>query len=131
MPRILIVEDEARLAAFIDKGLRKNGFSTAIAEDGAQALSIAMQDEFDLLLLDLGLPVVDGWTVLRKLRCQGNLRPIIIVTARTDHQEKECAFLNGATDYVTKPFRFSDLLECIQVHLPTHDPPITQFPSNF
>ncbi len=117
MSQILIVEDEVRLAAFIDKGLRKQGFTTAIAEDGEQALRIAQENAFDLILLDLGLPVVDGWTVLRELRSQGEIHPIIIVTARKDDQDKAAALRSGATDYVTKPFRFSDLLECIQTHL--------------
>lgn len=119
MRQILIVEDEERLAAFIDKGLRKQGFTTTIAEDGEQALRMVQEHEFDLMLLDLGLPIVDGWTVLKKLRSQGETRPIIIVTARKDDQDKASALHNGATDYVTKPFRFSDLLERIQTHL-TH-----------
>lgn len=80
---------------------------------------MAERGGFDLMLLDLGLPVVDGWTVLRELRSQGEVRPIIIVTARKDEQEKVSAFRNGATDFVTKPFRFSELLERIQTHL-TH-----------
>mgnify|MGYP002780834793 CR=1 FL=1 len=117
MSQILIVEDEERLAAFIDKGLRKQGFTTTIAEDGEQALRIAQETTFDLMLLDLGLPVVDGWTVLKQLRSQGEIRPIIIVTAHKDEQEKLLAHRNGATDFVTKPFRFSDLLQCIQEHL--------------
>lgn len=119
MSQILIVEDEERLAAFIDKGLRKQGFTTAIAEDGEQALRIAQENSFDLMLLDLGLPVMDGWTVLKELRSQGERRPIIIVTARKDEREKALALRSGATDFVTKPFRFSDLLECIQNHLAT------------
>ncbi len=117
MTQILIVEDEARLAAFIDKGLRKHGFDTAIAEDGEQALQMADQPGFDLLLLDLGLPLIDGWTVLKELRSRGEMKPIIVVTARTEDYEKEFVMRNGATDYVSKPFRFSDLLERIQTHL--------------
>lgn len=115
--QILIVEDEERLAAFIDKGLKKQGFTTAIAEDGEKALRIAREDGFDLMLLDLGLPVVNGWGVLKELRSQGEVRPIIIVTACKDEQERIFALRSGATDYVTKPFRFKDLLECIQTHL--------------
>lgn len=122
MSQILIVEDEERLAAFIDKGLRKHGYSTAIAADGEQALRIAQQDSFDLMLLDLGLPILDGRVVLKELRQQGEKRPIIVVTARKDEQEKALAFRNGATDFVTKPFRFSDLLECIQTHLTPQGP---------
>jgi DNA-binding response OmpR family regulator len=117
MVQILIVEDESLLAAFIDKGLRQHGFTTTIAEDGAQALQISRESTFDLMLLDLGLPVVDGWTVLKELRHHGEVCPIIIVTARRDNREKLQALRSGATDFVTKPFRFRDLLERIQSHL--------------
>jgi two-component system, OmpR family, copper resistance phosphate regulon response regulator CusR len=117
MSQILIVEDEERLAAFIDKGLRKQGLTTAIAGDGEQALQMAQENSFNLMLLDLGLPVMDGWTVLQTLRSQGETRPIIIVTALKDDRDREAALRRGATDFVTKPFRFSDLLERIQAHL--------------
>ncbi|HAJ60473.1 MAG TPA: response regulator [Cyanobacteria bacterium UBA8543] len=117
MSQILIAEDETRLAAFIEKGLRKQGFLTAIAEDGQQAINIAQDGDFDLILLDLGLPIVDGWTVLKQLRSQGETRPIIIVTAIKDNRDKATALSLGANDYVTKPFRFSDLLERIQTQL--------------
>jgi DNA-binding response OmpR family regulator len=117
MHQILIVEDEERLAAFLDKGLRKQGFTTVIAEDGAQALRLAQEYAFDLMLLDLGLPVTDGWTVLNQLRSHGETRPIIIVTARQDAHERTIALNQGASDYVTKPFSFSDLLERIQAQL--------------
>jgi DNA-binding response OmpR family regulator len=117
MCQILIVEDETRLAAFIDKGLKKNGFRTTIAEDGRCALTVTEQNRFDLILLDLGLPILDGWTVLREIRSRGEGQPIIIVTARKDANEREIALANGADDYVTKPFRFSDLLERIRALL--------------
>ena len=117
MSQILIAEDETRLAAFIEKGLRKQGFLTAIAEDGQQAIKIAQDGDFDLILLDLGLPIVDGWTVLKQLRSQGETRPIIIVTAIKDNRDKATALSLGANDYVTKPFRFRDLLERIQTQL--------------
>jgi two-component system copper resistance phosphate regulon response regulator CusR len=119
MAQILIVEDEERLAAFIDKGLKKQGFTTAIAEDGEQAIRAAQESSFDLMLLDIGLPVIDGWTVLSELRSQGNRQPIIIVTAHQDEQNRAEALRQGATDFVAKPFRFSDLLKCIQAHLTT------------
>jgi DNA-binding response OmpR family regulator len=112
MNRILIVEDESRIASFIDKGLKKNGFHTAIATDGEEALRMVSQDNFDLLLLDVGLPIKDGWTVLAELRHQGQQIPVIIVTARD-----ESAKQNLASDYITKPFQFQDLLKCIYNHL--------------
>lgn len=117
MNRILIAEDEMRLAAFIEKGLKKYGFVTAIAPDGNQALSMAQSGDFDLLLLDLGLPALDGWAVLKRLRDQADNRPIIIVTACADEKDRLRALAYGANDYVTKPFKFADLLERVQVHL--------------
>ncbi|WP_009631382.1 response regulator transcription factor [Synechocystis sp. PCC 7509] len=117
MNRILIAEDETRLAAFIEKGLKKYGFFTAIAPDGTQALNMAQSGDFDLLLLDLGLPTLDGWTVLKQLRSQADNRPIIIVTAHADEKDRLMALAYGANDYVTKPFKFSELLERVQVHL--------------
>ncbi len=115
--RILIVEDEFRIAAFLQKGLRKNGFATAIAEDGDQALLMTQSGDFDLLLLDLGLPGKDGWTVLKELRDQGKQFPIIIVTARNDERDRAAGLAAGANDYVTKPFRFQELLTRVRAHL--------------
>jgi DNA-binding response OmpR family regulator len=115
MCQILIAEDEARLAAFIEKGLRKNGFSTAIAEDGQQALQMTEDGNFDLLLLDLGLPIKDGWSVMRELRQHGDPLPIIVVTAvSADH--RKAAIESGANDFITKPFRFSDLLAKVKAY---------------
>ena len=116
MCRILIAEDEARLAAFVDKGLRKHGFGTAIAEDGEQALQMAASGEFTLLLLDLGLPLKDGWTVLQELRSRGKALIIIIVTA-LNGDNRTAALQYGANDFLSKPFRFNDLLELVRSHL--------------
>lgn len=117
MNRILIVEDEARLAAFVEKGLRKNGFQTTIAEDGEQAILQTESGDFDLVLLDLGLPIKDGWTVLRELRNKGKAYPVIIVTANSDDGNKVAAMKAGANDFLTKPFRFKDLLQAVMTHL--------------
>jgi two-component system, OmpR family, copper resistance phosphate regulon response regulator CusR len=114
MNRILIAEDEIRLAAFIEKGLQKNGFSTVIVSDGQQAIEMALEEEFGLLLLDLGLPVKDGLTVLKKIRDQKEEFPIIIVTALNDDRIRATALALGANDYVTKPFRFSELLKLVK-----------------
>lgn len=116
MSRILIAEDEARLAAFVDKGLRKYGFCTAIATDGEQALQMAASGEFTLLLLDLGLPLKDGLTVLKELRSRGKALTIIIVTA-LNGDNRTTALQYGANDFLSKPFRFNDLLELVRSHL--------------
>jgi two-component system response regulator QseB len=115
--RILIAEDEPRLAAFLEKGLRANGFVTTVAEDGAKANLMAHDDEFDLLVLDLGLPGKDGTQVLRELRASGQRMPVIILTARDDVSDKVSGLEGGADDYVTKPFRFEELLARVRVRL--------------
>lgn len=117
MYRILIAEDEVKIAAFMEKGFKKQGFVTAVAENGPQALSMATESEFDLLLLDLGLPAIDGITVLRELRNRGEQRPIIVVTAQTDRKALASALESGANECVTKPFSFSDLLGRVRSHL--------------
>lgn len=117
MSEILIVEDENRLAAFLQKGLRKNGYTTVVAEDGERATEIALNKQFDLMVLDIGLPFKDGFTVLRELRSQGRKLPIIVITARSDDEDKAKAFAFGANDYMTKPFRFQDLLLSVKQNL--------------
>ncbi len=117
MNRILIAEDEPRLASFLEKGLRSNGFVTTVAEDGAKASLMARDDEFDLLVLDLGLPGKDGTQVLRELRSSGQRMPVIILTARDDVSDKVAGLEGGADDYVTKPFRFEELLARVRARL--------------
>lgn len=118
MSRILIAEDEPRLAAFVEKGLRKNGFSTAHAQDGEEALEMLQSGDFDLLLLDLGLPVKDGFAVLSELQNSKAAIPIIIVTAHGDAQKEMFQFCNSVKDFVPKPFRFGELLARIKTYLP-------------
>jgi DNA-binding response OmpR family regulator len=115
--RILIAEDEPRLASFLEKGLRSNGFVTTIAADGAAASMLARDDEFDLLILDLGLPGKDGTVVLRELRAAGQRMPVLILTARDDVSDKVAGLEGGADDYVTKPFRFEELLARVRARL--------------
>jgi DNA-binding response OmpR family regulator len=117
MKQILIVEDESRLAAFLQKGLRKNGYMTAIALDGEQATTIASSKKFDLMVLDLGLPIKDGFTVLQELRNKQEKFPIIVVTARSDEQDQAKAISSGANDFVAKPFSFKELLSRIEKQL--------------
>src|SRR5918992_5121712 len=117
MSRILIVEDESSLATFLQKGLRANGFATFVAGDGAMATTMARDDKFDLLILDLGLPDRDGTLVLRDLRAAGHRLPVIVLTARDDLSDKVAALEGGADDYLTKPFRFEELLARIRARL--------------
>lgn len=115
--RILIAEDEPRIAAFLEKGLRASGFTTAVAKDGHEASSMAQSGEFDLLILDIGLPGKDGWMVLEELRGQGEQLPIIILSARDEVSDKVAGLEGGADDYVTKPFRFEELLARVRARL--------------
>jgi DNA-binding response OmpR family regulator len=117
MNRILIVEDEIHIITPLEKGLRANGFVTAVAKEGHEAIVLARDPDFDLVLLDIGLPDVDGWVVLRALRARGEKMPIIILTAREDVRDKIAGLDGGANDYVTKPFSFQELLARIRLRL--------------
>jgi DNA-binding response OmpR family regulator len=117
MNRILIAEDETRIAAFLEKGLRANGFTTTIARNGNDAAAIARTDNFDLLILDLGLPGKDGWQVLEEVRGRGKRLRIIVLTAQDEVEDTVTALEGGANDYVTKPFEFTELLARVRVQL--------------
>ena len=119
MARILIAEDEERIAAFVEKGLRAAGYVTVTVGDGRTAAALARDDDFDLLILDLGLPELDGMEVLRTVRAKGERLPVIILTARTEVGSTVAGFEGGADDYVTKPFRFEELLARVRVRLRT------------
>jgi DNA-binding response OmpR family regulator len=120
MNRILITEDEPRIASLLEKGLQAKGFTTATASDGYEALEMVQNKNFDLMILDLGLPGKDGLTVLRELRIQDEYLPVIILSARNDVKDKATGLSSGANDYITKPFRFQELLARIQAQLQTH-----------
>jgi DNA-binding response OmpR family regulator len=115
--RILIAEDEPRLAFFLEKGLRASGFTTTVVGDGPAASLMATDEDFELLVLDLGLPGRDGLDVLRELRARGRRLPVIILTARDDVPDKVEGLEGGADDYVTKPFRFEELLARVRARL--------------
>jgi DNA-binding response OmpR family regulator len=117
MTRILIVEDEERIVSFLEKGLRAGGYSTVSVDSGTEALAIARDDAFDLVILDLGLPLLDGLDVLRALRRRGERMPIIVLSARDAVSDTVAALEGGADDYVTKPFRFEELLARIRLRL--------------
>jgi DNA-binding response OmpR family regulator len=115
--RILIAEDETRIASFVDKGLRAAGFVTCVVADGARALHEAASGDHDLLVLDLGLPVLDGFSVLRRLRQARNDIPVVILTARDSVTDKVAGLEGGADDYLAKPFAFDELLARIRLRL--------------
>lgn len=117
MSRILVAEDEVRIASFLEKGLRANGFTTTVVSDGQSAYDLALSGEFDLLLLDIALPRMDGFSVLRQLRSARSALPVIIVTARDSVGDTVAGLQDGADDYVSKPFRFEELLARVRLRL--------------
>ena len=116
MTRILIAEDDALISSFIDKGLRASGFSTLVASDGEEAEQYGLTDEFDLIILDMGLPERDGLQVLKSLRARGKQMPILILTGRPERDVVTCLDA-GADDYMRKPFRFEELLARVRTRL--------------
>jgi two-component system copper resistance phosphate regulon response regulator CusR len=115
--RILIVEDEPRISSFIEKGLNANGFSTSVTPNGNDGLILADSGDFDLLILDIGLPDRDGFDVLRELRTRNKSLPVIILTARDAVPQRVQGLEGGADDYMTKPFSFEELLARVRVRL--------------
>jgi two-component system copper resistance phosphate regulon response regulator CusR len=108
--RILLVEDEARVAGFIAKGLREQSYAVDIARDGEEALYYAAVNQYDLVILDLLLPLKDGYTVCRELRSSGFAAPILMLTARDAVDDRVAGLDSGADDYMPKPFDFKELL---------------------
>ncbi|WP_328772224.1 response regulator transcription factor [Streptomyces sp. NBC_00286] len=119
MNRILIVEDEERIASFVDKGLRANGFTTTVASDGDDGFEYALTGGFDLMVLDLNLPGRDGFTILRELREARVTTPVIVLTARDSVRDTVAGLEGGADDWMTKPFRFEELLARVRLRLRT------------
>ncbi|GAB4218556.1 MAG: response regulator transcription factor [Synechococcales cyanobacterium] len=126
MSRILIVEDEPRIVSFLEKGLRAQGYSTQVAASVAEARPWASGEMIDLMLLDLTLPGEDGLALLAEVRGRGETLPVIILSARTDLTDKVAGLDSGANDYLTKPFRFEELLARVRVQLRQSRPHPTQ-----
>lgn len=117
MSRILIAEDDTRIVAFLEKGLRAAGYTITHAGDGDTALLLARSDAFDLVILDIGLPKMDGFTVLDRLRGEGVRTPVIVLTARDSVTDTVAGLEGGANDYVSKPFQFAELLARIRLRI--------------
>ena len=123
MTRILIAEDEERIVSFLQKGLRASGYTTVAVDTGPDAVALGRDDSFDLLILDLGLPGFDGHEVLKRIRERGERMPVIILTARDGVEDTVAGLERGADDYMTKPFRFEELLARIRLRLRTDPVP--------
>ena len=119
MSQILIVEDEPRIAAFIAKGLRAAGFACLVEPSGTAAVQLVLGGEIDLVVLDIGLPDIDGFEVLSRLRGQGATTPVIMLTARSSVDDTVAGLQSGADDYMPKPFSFDELLARIHLRLRT------------
>lgn len=117
MSNILIAEDEERIAQFVAKGLKAAGYQTHVVGDGVSALEHASSGDYDLLVLDVGMPKMDGFTVLRVLRTLEHDIPIIMVTARDAVTDTVAGLEGGADDYLTKPFKFEELLARVRTRL--------------
>ena len=118
MARILIAEDDPLIGSFLEKGLRASGFSTFLTDDGEQAQRLGLTEEFDLMILDMGLPKLEGFHVLQELRARGNMIPVLVLTGRRD-RDVVMLLESGADDYMPKPFRFDELLARVRTRLRT------------
>jgi DNA-binding response OmpR family regulator len=117
MNRILIAEDEPGIVRFLEKGLRAQGYATATASDGDLAFQLAQSGEFDLMLLDLGMPGRDGFAILTELRRRRVRLPVIVLTARNASDDVVAGLDGGADDYMSKPFRLAELLARVRLRL--------------
>jgi DNA-binding response OmpR family regulator len=115
--QILVIEDELRILAFVARGIEAEGFSVDVARDGSDGLALAIAGPYDLVVLDLLLPGLDGLSVLRELRAQRPEIPVVILSARSDLRTKLRGFALGANDYLAKPFSLDELIARIRAQL--------------
>jgi two-component system alkaline phosphatase synthesis response regulator PhoP len=115
--KVLVIEDNANLAFGLTRSLESEGYEVEAAEDGPRGLELARHSGVDLVVLDLMLPGLDGYGLLRQLRAEGSHVPVLILTARSEEADKLVGFRLGADDYVTKPFGLSELLARVQAIL--------------
>lgn len=119
MSRILIAEDDVQIASFVGKGLRAAGYTVEHVADGETALLMGRSPEIDMIILDIGLPAMDGFSVLQQLRGEGVSTPVVVLTARDSVTDTVAGLEGGANDYMTKPFQFAELLARVRLRL--HD----------
>lgn len=121
MSRVLIIEDEQRISSFVAKGLKAAGLVPTVADTGREGAELALTGSFELIILDLGLPDEDGYSVLRRLREHDASTPVIILTARGGVEDTVVGLQSGADDYMAKPFHFDELLARVRLRLRTGD----------
>ena len=115
--RILVIEDEKKVADFVRKGLEEEHYAVDTAYDGERGLDLAETNDYDLVVLDLMIPKIDGWEVLRRMRANGNKVPVLILTARDSVEEIVKGLDSGSDDYLTKPFAFAEFLARVRALL--------------
>jgi len=113
--RVLLVEDDERIVDFIQRGLKAEGYAVEVARSGLDAIALGTEGQFQVIILDLGLPDLSGRQVCERLRSKGIGTPILMLTARDTVQDKVTGLRSGADDYMTKPFAFEELLARIEV----------------
>lgn len=119
--RILVVEDEKKIADFIKRGLKEEGYAVDVAYDGQEGRLLAKTNPYDLILLDLMLPKIDGLSLCKQMKSEGIPAPVIMLTAKDTVRDKVAGLDSGADDYLTKPFAFEELLARIRAVLRKKD----------
>jgi len=115
--RILIIEDENKTAAYLSKGLTENGFIVDVTHDGEEGLFLATNQQYDLIILDVMLPKIDGWTIMKTIKQKSLPVRVLFLTARDDIEDRVKGLNLGADDYLIKPFAFSELLARVRTLL--------------
>lgn len=115
--KLLIIEDEPKTGEYLRQGLQEAGFAVELANHGADGLHLASEGDHDLLILDVMLPGLDGWQVLRQLRAQGRQMPVLLLSARDQVEDRVKGLELGADDYLVKPFSFAELLARVRTIL--------------
>ena len=112
--QILLIEDEPKIASFIQKGLNENGYELTIAYDGRSGLSMALNGDFEVIILDVMLPLINGLDICKRLRTEGVRTPVLMLTALSSVDNIVTGLQHGADDYLAKPFRFKELIARVQ-----------------
>jgi two-component system, OmpR family, response regulator len=112
--RILVVEDDSKIASFVAGGLKQHGFAVDVAKDGEEALMLASTTSFDAAVVDIMLPKLDGLSLVKRLRAQRSVLPVLFLSARGSVDDRVAGLQAGGDDYLTKPFAFSELLARVQ-----------------